>query len=1412
MWNRAIPKRIAALAAAAVCAAALAPEVRAYDEICLRNSGQIPVQFRADFKDRSEIPVADWDYSYHMRNMVVNVDFSDPDDQAEFADTYWQIWHHPQAQNPRRPHSIPPGETYCVSAEYLQEPQSGEAFAILLRTLVDNARDAGGAKEEFCQLAKARRRDDGGQEWRRVFVWPEGGGRLTFNASGSADAPQCEAAEGEHMWKGCAQGREGFRKSACYSWRPRLSADSAYDLAADETKSVAHLASAARRGANLNVRKNGELPLHAAIRLNRLDHAWTLLGQGEYLNGGDDLNSDRNRANPDLQNDDGETPLFLAAKLNRAAHVRALLKNKADAGIPDNGGRQPLMIAVAEAGSADIARMLLDSGADANAADGAGNLPLHQAVRHARLDIAKLLMRRNADAYAKDGEGKTALQHAAEGGERVEGVEGGAVDFADDDEKLAAQSAYAEMGRMLFADNLNAALERKDLPRVAELAKLAEHDWADPNIQLEGGAPALLRAYELDFPEAAVVWAGATGADLEMENAEGKRALHLAVERNHAESLRALLDNEADANARVGADGETPLQIAMRKNHREIGRALLHGGAKADAVDAKGRTPLDAATLAGNVEFEELLTRANVPRRATTKDDRAVDQPNASGQAPLHRAARRLNLNRVLTLLKRQPQVDAPDKNGHTPLMLAVRENKGDKSADVALALLNAGANPHARDKDGISPLRYAAEGNAPRLLRALLDHGVSPLDEDGAPPMWFAVWKDAGDAIRVLAEYGAPVNLAVNGNAVPADDSVYRASLLNFLGHAAHLGNAAAVRELIRAGAQVWEGGQAAREPDGFSAMERALFAMAYDVRWTPPSELNRTSRAQRARYDAVLTELALGGMSAHTRDLENAMRSPQLYPKFSALANPEQTGLAPDETPSVERVIQFIRANPNDRLGFKNILHRGAQSPDPNRIGGDGFSATHIAAATSLEALRVFFQPYPRSGWKANPNLRDDNGDSLLHWALGGKKNPANGTAAEIALFLLKRGANPNLTNNKGETPLHRAAQRGRRGAFDVLLKRGAKPEIEDEAGRTALAVSRDGRTRRALAAAIANRPDRNGRTALHLAALHEPDAVSDLLSRGLNANAQDNDGNTALMVGILVNRMSEETAKDLLAGGANFFLGNRAGDLPLHAAAARGMTGAVRALISAGARGDRRRRDGWLPLQLAAAHGGDIQPPSGADYAGTARELLRGAGADASASAPNGRAPIHLAAENGDGDLASVLLGAGADVNAMIGGDGADAGALAADVAAGRGDYETLELLLGAGAKLSNGKALAADAARGGDAVLLRLLLEGGVEGEADYYASGVSAAVGEILGEWGILDLLFAEREGGARRGHLHFAARNGDAGEVLALLGYGAAVDLEDEEGRTALHFALAGGHDEIAALLLSAGANAAAGE
>ena len=1404
-------RRIAALAAAAVCAATLAPVARAYDEICLRNNGQTPLQFRADFKDRSKAPVADWDYSYHMRNMVVNVDFSDRNDRAEFADTYWQIWHHPQAQNPQHPRAILPGETHCVNAEYLQNPQSGEAFAILVRTLAD---DANNAKDEFCQLTKARRRDDSGQEWKRVFVWPEGGGRLIFHASGTAATLQCEAADGERMWNGCAQGREGFRKSACYSWRPRLNADSAYDLTADETKSVAHLASAARRGANLNVRKNGELPLHAAVRLNRLDHAWTLLGQGEHLNGDDALNSDRNRADPDLQNDKGETPLLLAAKLNRAAHIRALLNNKADASIPNNEGLRPLMIAVSETDNADIARMLLDSGADANAADGAGNLPLHQAVRRARLDIAKLLIQHNADAYAKDGNGKTALQYAAEGAEGDEGDEESAINFADKDdgEKLAAKSTYAEIGKILFADNLNEALERKDLPRIAELAKLAKHEWADPNIKLNDGLPALLRAYELNLPEAAVVLAGANGADLEMANARGRRALHLATESNHAESLRALLDNGADANARAGANGETPLQIATRKNLKEIGQALLRAGANADAVDAKGRTPLDAATLAGNVEFEELLTRANVPRRATTKDDRAVDQPNESGQAPLHRAARSLNLNRVLTLLKRQPQVDAPDKNGHTPLILAVRENRNDKSADVALALLNAGANPHARDKDGISPLRRAAERNEPRLLRALLDHGVSPLDEDGAPPMWFAVWKDAGDAVRVLAEYGAPVNQAVNGNAVPADDSVYRASLLNFLGHAAHLGNAAAVRELIRAGAQVWEGGQAAREPDGSSAMERALYAMEYDVRWTPPAELNRTRRDERARYDAVLTELALGGMSAHTRDLENAMMSPELYPRFSALANSKRTGLAPDETPSVGQMIKFIRANPNDRQGFKNMLHRGAHSPDPNRIGGDGFSATHIAAETSLEALRVFFQPYPRSGWKANPNLQDDNGDSLLHWALGGGKNPANGTAAEIALFLLKRGANPNLTNNKGETPLHRAARRGRTDAFDILLKGGAEPETRNAAGQTALSVSRDGKTRKALAAAIANRPDRNGRTALHLAALHDPGAVSDLLARGLNANAQDDDGNTALMVGILVNRMSEETAKILLAGGANFFLGNRAGDLPLHAAAARGMTGAVRALIAAGARGDRRRRDGWLPLQLAAARGGDVPSPSGADYAGTTRELLRGAGADVNAPAPNARAPIHLAAEKGDGELALILLEAGADANAMIGGDGADAGVLAADIAASRGDYETLELLLDAGGKLSNGGALAADASRGGNAILLRLLLEGGVKGDADYYAPGVSTAVGEILGEWGILDLLYAERKGAPQRAHLHHATRKGNAGEVLTLLGYGAKVDLLDEDGRTALHYALSGGHDEIATLLLSAGANAAAAE
>ncbi|MCE1248630.1 MAG: ankyrin repeat domain-containing protein [Firmicutes bacterium] len=119
--------------------------------------------------------------------------------------------------------------------------------------------------------------------------------------------------------------------------------------------------------------------------------------------------------NPEListQNEDGKTPLHLAAGWGRIEVMKYLISLKVDINIRNKDGGTPLHVAASQ-GQPEAARLLLKSGADVNAVRTVGKAtPLHIAALKGHKDVAVILIENGADVNAKMANGATPLRVA----------------------------------------------------------------------------------------------------------------------------------------------------------------------------------------------------------------------------------------------------------------------------------------------------------------------------------------------------------------------------------------------------------------------------------------------------------------------------------------------------------------------------------------------------------------------------------------------------------------------------------------------------------------------------------------------------------------------------------------------------------------------------------------------------------------------------------------------------------------------------------------------------------------------------------------------------------------------------------------------------------------------------------------
>lgn len=109
------------------------------------------------------------------------------------------------------------------------------------------------------------------------------------------------------------------------------------------------------------------------------------------------------------------------------------------------------------------------------------------------------------------------------------------------------------------------------------------------------------------------------------------------------------------------------------------------------------------------------------------------------------------------------------------------------------------------------------------------------------------------------------------------------------------------------------------------------------------------------------------------------------------------------------------------------------------------DGYSALGLAAYFGHLAVVELLLEHG-----ADPNAPARNAMEVtpLHSAVA---NPSPGIAVALAGALLARGANPNVKQHGGWTPLHAAAAHGHRELATLLLSNGADPRPVSDAGKT-------------------------------------------------------------------------------------------------------------------------------------------------------------------------------------------------------------------------------------------------------------------------------------------------------------------------------------------------------------------------
>ncbi|MCG8340703.1 MAG: ankyrin repeat domain-containing protein, partial [Cytophagales bacterium] len=402
---------------------------------------------------------------------------------------------------------------------------------------------------------------------------------------------------------------------------------------------------------------------------------------------------------------------------------------------------------------------------------------------------------------------------------------------------------------------------------------------------------------------------------------------------------RKYLDNEANL---IGVSGQ--VVCATRQKWRDKENRIWEQqeplvdhevdqtqGAAINAADEVGLTSLPAAAQEGHPADAAVLEKQEQSKNLI----KAASQGGIEQVKLLLKAASQGDIEQVKLLLSQGAAINATDKDGWTPLHWAA---KNGHQAVVAY-LKERGADINATCKYGGTPLHWAAQNGQKELAEYLQSEGAdtNATCKYGGTPLHWAAKNGQKELVEYLLAQKAGINAKTKDGWTP-------------LHWAAAKGHQALVEYLLEQGADSKAVDEAGRTPLHWAAAKGHQVVVAYlkeqgaDINATCKDDWTPLHLAAQSGHQVVVEYLLEQGADSKAVDEDGRT------PLHLAAKNGHRT------------VVAYLKE----------------QGADINATANDGWTPLHLAALSGHQAVVEYLL-----GQGAEVNAKDKQGKTSLHWA---------------------------------------------------------------------------------------------------------------------------------------------------------------------------------------------------------------------------------------------------------------------------------------------------------------------------------------------------------------------------------------------------------------------------------------------